>query len=226
MNRVMVSFLVIICQALALALALLGYKTLPANPLGWFLLLVGVSYIAGIAIVFFLRRERFWESPVNGLVTREEVGDRSFWLISAGMVAAFFCPPLEYLYFPSLWTGSSWMPASGVGLVVLGVGLFLWARRTLNKYYSGHLSIKTGQVLVQTGPYRLIRHPAYAGYFLMGLGISLGYSSLVGLISNLALLLPSITYRMRVEDKLLEQCFGETFQQYKSQVKRFFPGVW
>ena len=118
------------------------------------------------------------------------------------------------------------MSTSGICLVALVAGLFVWARLTPPKTYSGHLIVKTDQPLVQSGPYRYIRHPAYAGYLLMVLGISLGYASLAGLSTILVLVLPSLVYRIKVEEKLLVEHFGEAYHRYASTVKRLIPGIW
>jgi len=83
-----------------------------------------------------------------------------------------------------------------------------------------------GQLLVQSGPYRFIRHPAYAGYLLMSLGLALGYSSLAGLAAMLFLLLPSIVYRIHVEDKMLAEHFGDEFKTYAARAARLIPGLW
>lgn len=162
----------------------------------------------------------------EGGTTHEERGDRSFWFITLGMCAVFYASPLEYLYLPVLLPRSAWLSSIGTVFVVMGVLLFIWARRTLRKEYSGHLSVSTGHILVQDGPYALIRHPAYAGFLSMALGISLGYSSLVGFTSALALLLPGLVYRMNVEEKLLIEHFGESYRRYTRAVKRLIPGVW
>src|SRR5574340_39796 len=226
MSRAAVFFLLGFSQILALLLALLGLKTLAANPLGWILVLVGTGYVLGTGIVFLLRRQRFWESDTGGAVVKEEKGDKSFWFISLGMLAGFFFSPLEYLYLPAILPRNAGFTAAGLGLAILGVGLFVWARRTLKKNYSGHISVNSRQELSRTGPYRIIRHPAYSGYLLMTLGISLGYSSLAGLISTLVLLIPSLAYRMKVEEKLLSAYFGEDYRQYRNTTKRIIPGIW
>jgi protein-S-isoprenylcysteine O-methyltransferase Ste14 len=226
MSRTARFFLLAIAPLMAVALAVLGIKTLSTNPLGWFLLLVGTAYVGGLIAVYLVRRQRFWESHLGGAASEEEQGDRSFWMIALGMSAAFYLSPMEYIYLPASLPRSEWMSFSGAGLVVLGTVLFIWARRALGKNYSGHLSVKAGQKLVQHGPYRLIRHPAYAGYLLMSLGISLGYSSLAGVASILALLLPGLVYRMKVEENLLNGHFGESYRQYIITTKRLIPWIW
>lgn len=226
MSRIAQFFLLAIAPLLALALGLLGVKTLPANPLGWFLLLVGSVYVTGLIVMVVFRRQRFWESLRSKGRAQEEQGDLSFWFFTLGMLAAFYLSPFEYIYLSARLPRSDWMSYSGLGLAAMGTLLFVWARRALGKNYSGHLSATAGQSLVQNGPYRLVRHPAYASYLLMTLGIGLGYSSLLGLASVLFVLLPGVIYRMSVEEKLLSQHFGETYLQYMSETKRLIPRIW
>jgi protein-S-isoprenylcysteine O-methyltransferase Ste14 len=226
MSRIAIFFLLVIAPLLAMLLALLGVETVFTNPLGGFLLLVGLAYLIGLVIVYWIRKERFWESSMNGATIRQEHGDRSFWLITAGMLAVFYLSPVEYLYITAFLPRTPFMAAGGLGLVILGVVLFIWARKTLRDNYSGHISVKAGQTLVQSGPYRFIRHPAYTGYLLMALGISLGYASLAGLVAVLLLLLPGMVYRMNVEEKLLAQHFGDAYSQYMCTTKRLIPGIW
>jgi protein-S-isoprenylcysteine O-methyltransferase Ste14 len=225
MSQIARFFLLTIAPLLAVALALLGIKTLPANPLGWFLLLIGMGFVTALIIVLAVRPQRFWESPIGGTTAQEEQGDRSFWFFTLGMIAVFYLSPLEYIEQSASLPQNTWMSFSGVGLVTLGIMLFVWARRALGKNYSGHLSVKADQTLIQSGPYRLIRHPAYAGYLLMALGISLGYSSLAGLASFVFVLLPSLAYRISKEENLLSQYYGEAYHQYKLRTKRLIPWI-
>jgi protein-S-isoprenylcysteine O-methyltransferase Ste14 len=147
-------------------------------------------------------------------------------MITVSMMAVFYLSPLEYIYFASQLPGTIWMEYAGVGLFVFGSGMFVWARHTLGVNYSGHLSVKEGQQLIQSGPYRVIRHPAYVGYLLMALGLAIGYSSLAGIISILFALLPCMIYRIYIEDGLLAEHFGKQFDQYRRKTKRLIPGIW
>lgn len=226
MNRKVILFLLAIVPALAIVLALMGLETLGTNLLGWFLLMTGIICAAGIVIVAYIRRETFWESQINGETVQGERGDRSFWLITLAMMAVFYLSPLEYMYIAAQLPRTSWMEVSGAGLVVVGVVLFVWARRTLGTNYSGRLSTKQGQQLVQNGPYRVIRHPAYAGFLLMALGLAIGYSSLVGIAAIVFALVPAAIYRIGVEDKLLAEHFGTQFYKYAEQTRRLIPGIW
>ena len=226
MSCVAIFFLVVCALGLAFVIGWLGWATVQTNLLGWFLLLVGGAYLVGVVIVYWFRRERFWGPRAGGAMMKEESDDCSFWLIVIGMVAAFFLPPIEYLFLPAILPRINLMEVIGLIIITLGSVLFIWARRTLGKFYSGHVSVVEGQPLVQNGPYRYIRHPAYAGYLLISLGIGVGYSSLLGLAATFLLFLPAVIYRLRVEDKLLTEHFGMLFDEYAVKVARLIPGIW
>jgi len=226
MNRVVVIFLTFVVPLLAGLLAWLGWNTLHNNPLGWFLFITGVVFAFGVVIELWIQRKPFWQSQTGGQTAAEEQGDRSFWFYLPGAMAAFFIPPVEYLYSKPILARTAAYEWSGVALVLLGCVLFLWARRTLRSAYSGHLNVTSEQILVQSGPYRIVRHPAYLGYLLMSFGVCLGYSSLYGLISIPVLLLPGLVYRILTEDRMLEAHFKDQFRAYAAHTARLIPGIW
>jgi protein-S-isoprenylcysteine O-methyltransferase Ste14 len=225
-SRTGVFFLVIVTLGLEILLALLGCATISSNLLGWFLLITALTYFFGIVIVYWIRGIRFWQPRAKGEMITEERNDRSFLFMVIGMIAAFYLPPIEYLNFTTPFPRGREMQISGLLLIIFGSVLFVWARRALGEFYSGHVSVIEGQQLIQNGPYHFIRHPAYAGYLLITLGLALGYSSLAGFAAILFLLLPSVIYRIEVEDKLLAQYFGSSFNDYARNTNRLIPGVW
>jgi protein-S-isoprenylcysteine O-methyltransferase Ste14 len=226
MSRLASVFLLIVAPGLAILLVFLGIETLRTNALGWFLILTGIVYAVGIAIDGYVRKDEFWRAKQNGDNLQEERGDRSFWPIALGIMVVFFISPVEYLYFLTFQLHTLWTETISMGLVILGSILFVWAQRTLGAHYSGHVSVKKEHELVQSGPYCIIRHPAYAGYVLMALGLALGYSSVLGFVSTLFILLPAAVYRIRVEDRMLAEHFGTQFEKYARKTKRLLPGIW
>jgi protein-S-isoprenylcysteine O-methyltransferase len=220
MNRSMTVFLILIAPLMALALATLGWLTRASNLFGWFLLLMGFSYVVGMPL--YVRRHIGDPRP-----NREERGDRSFWLVQPGFILAIFAAPIEYLFLPwRVLPRGLGMQIAGLLLVIAGVGLLSWARRSLSGQFTGHVQVQAQHRLVQDGAYRLVRHPGYLGYLLLVFGVALGYSSLLSLAAGLALLLPGLVYRMDVEEKLLTETFGDAYRSYASHTKRLIPGVW
>lgn len=226
MSRGAIFFLVIVTLGLTVLLAWLGWMTIPFNLLGWFLFITGWIYFGGILVVYWIRGIRFWRALAAGKIEIEERGDRSFWFIIPGMMAVFYLPPLEYLFSPGAHPPSIWIQITGLSIVFFGSALFVWARSVLGDFYSGHVSVIEGQPLVRHGPYRFIRHPAYAGYLLIAMGLAIGYASLAGSIAVALLLIPSVVYRIHVEDKLLAKSFGAQFTDYARRTKRLLPHLW
>jgi protein-S-isoprenylcysteine O-methyltransferase Ste14 len=142
------------------------------------------------------------------------------------MLAAFFAPALEYMYMETILPRSAGMQSAGMVLVALAAGLGVWARFALRGMHSGHVQVTAGQTLVTAGPYALVRHPGYAGFLLVALGIAIGYSSLIGLAAVVLVLGPGLAYRMHVEEALLERRFGDPYRFYQHRVKKLIPGIW
>ncbi len=219
MHQIAILFVRILAPALGVLLGLLGFATLGTNMLGWFLFVAGVLYAAAAVIVAYVLRRNFWEAQATGLVTHAEAGDRSFWWLTIGMAAVFFLSPLEFLYLTANGIPADWLEVVGICVAVLGGLIYLWARRSRRTQ-------SAGQPLNPVGPYRFLRHPAYAGFLLAGLGMALGYASVWGCAALLLILLPAVLWRVHVEERLLAAHLGASFSEYAARTKRLIPGVW
>lgn len=219
MSRSMTIFLLMLSPIMALFLLDLGLLTMKTNLLGWFYLFMGVAYVVGGPLYVWKRKN---EPPAR----QEERGDRSFWLVQPGFILAVFGAPLEYLFLPAVLPRAVWAQVSGLLLILAGIVLVSWARQEIRGQFSGHVRIQEGHQLIQSGPYRMVRHPGYLGYLMCVLGMGVGFSSLITTAAMIFLLLPGLIYRMRVEERMLVEAFGEDYQQYARQTKRLLPGIW
>jgi protein-S-isoprenylcysteine O-methyltransferase Ste14 len=217
--KIIRTFLLIIGNALALLLALLALETTPTNFLGWFLFAISIAYGAGGVIYL-------WRNRGDETSQRVESGNRSFWWILPGFIAVFFAPPLEFIYLRPILPHSLLMELVGLVVILVGFSLRIWTRMTIGGMYSGYLRVKVGHVLVTEGPYRFIRHPGYTGFVIMALGLCIGYASLIGLIAIPVFLLPGLAFRMKVEENLLIQQFGDHYRAYALGTKKLIPFVW
>ena len=77
--------------------------------------------------------------------------------------------------------------------------------RALGQSYSRTLRTSPDQVVIQSGPYRFIRHPGYLGSLLIwtGFGLTSGSVPVIGLVAGL--LGPAYRFRISAEEKLLRQ---------------------
>lgn len=113
----------------------------------------------------------------------------------------------------------------GIALEVAGVALAVWGRRQLGANWSSAASVKEGHELVISGPYRLVRHPIYAGFLWAMLGAALTSKGLAW-VAGLAILIPVFVYRMHVEEKLMVAEFPDQYPQLQRRTRRVIPFVW
>jgi protein-S-isoprenylcysteine O-methyltransferase Ste14 len=113
----------------------------------------------------------------------------------------------------------------GTSLEIAGLALAVWGRRQLGANWSSAASVKEGHELVTSGPYRLVRHPIYAGFLWAMLGAALTEVGLLW-IAALAILTPVFAYRMSVEEKLMAGEFPEQYPEFQRRTKRVIPFVW
>jgi len=93
----------------------------------------------------------------------------------------------------------------------------------LGSFFSGTVGVQEGQKVVETGPYRLVRHPPYTGgrLILMGLGSALqswGAIPVLVLIFDL-----TCGYRIYVEERVLVSELGDDYVKYTQRTKRLIP---
>ena len=113
----------------------------------------------------------------------------------------------------------------GVTLIPLGVALRWYAIWTLGRYFTRDVAVAADQQIIQSGPYRSIRHPAYSGTFLTMLGVGLAMTNWASLIILLVFVLIGHLYRVDVEEKALVATIGQPYVEYMHRTKRFIPLV-
>lgn len=111
-------------------------------------------------------------------------------------------------------------------LLVAG-GSLVWHVMMTNAYLSSWARIQDdrGQVVVQDGVYRYIRHPMYLGIIVSFLGIPLALSSWWSLIASVVIV-GLFVYRTYREDQMLMDGLAG-YVEYSDEVKyKLFPGIW
>jgi protein-S-isoprenylcysteine O-methyltransferase Ste14 len=114
-----------------------------------------------------------------------------------------------------------------IGVMVFGAGsvLRIWPVFVLGDRFSGLVAIQPGHTLVTDGIYSVIRHPSYLGLVLVSLGWVLAFRSGVGVLLTVALI-PPLLARIRSEEALLEEQFGDEYRVYRNRTSRLIPGIY
>lgn len=173
---------------------------------------------AAVALIVLYLGWLLAEAPV---ALRSTSAPQDAWTIvpyGAARLATIGC----CLLAPTGRPGTGWFLASAT-LFVGGVVLRETAIWTLGRFYSHHVLRRADQVAVTSGPYRLIRHPAYAGMLLAHagfVGCFPGPASAVALCALAA----AVVRRLRVEERVLWDMPG--YRDYAVGRKRLVPGVW
>jgi len=119
-----------------------------------------------------------------------------------------------------------WLIVPGFVLIALGYAFAAWALAE-NRFFISVVRIQTdrGHVVCDTGPYRVVRHPGYAGNIMPLLGIVLALGSVWTLVPAAVALVIAVI-RTALEDRtLLEELPG--YQDYARHVRyRLIPGIY
>jgi protein-S-isoprenylcysteine O-methyltransferase Ste14 len=110
--------------------------------------------------------------------------------------------------------------------IILGYGFSSWALIE-NRFFAGTVRIQTerGHHVVSSGPYRIVRHPGYAGGLFVYLFIPLLLDSLWAWIPTILLAIVLIV-RTALEDQTL-QAELPGYKEFAGKTKyRLFPGIW
>ncbi|MFC2031108.1 methyltransferase family protein [Chloroflexota bacterium] len=198
----------------------LGLPWLTTGDLLWFLaswsdaLFVLLVLATGATAVAFVDSERGNRHP--GL---------SRLLISLGLILVIPVTVWERTYGPGVGRGVAW---SLIGLVVClsAAPLGISARHALGKNYVPDPEILPGQILVTHGPYRYVRHPLYSTALLWGTGLALLMRSPWGLAVIALFLVPAVIVRIREEEPILQEAFGEEYCGYVAQSWRLIPYIY
>ena len=112
--------------------------------------------------------------------------------------------------------------AAGVAICALGLLMAIWSRRALGADWSRDVELKLGHKLVQSGPYRWMRHPIYTAHLMMGLGTAIASGRLVA-FAGFASLALGFWIKLRQEESLLLHHFPDEYTNYKTRVKALIP---
>jgi protein-S-isoprenylcysteine O-methyltransferase Ste14 len=139
----------------------------------------------------------------------------AFACFGARLATPDFAAGFRAPFTPVRWVGTV--------LILASVVLRTASVAQLGGSYSVNLGVRAGQPLVTTGLYRLIRHPGYLAIIISFVGLGLSFAH--WLATSLCLLLPPavLAWRMGLEERMLEQAYGEEYRSWARRTRRLIP---
>jgi protein-S-isoprenylcysteine O-methyltransferase Ste14 len=175
--------------------------------------------VAGFFAVEAAARERGRAASLEA--TRDDQ-DTTRGIVTACIVAACVAPLLRRIPLHPLPRAAAPM---GLAVQAAGLGLRIWSMRTLGSAHSRTLRTNDVQHVVEDGPYRLIRHPGYAGTLLIWTGFALTSGSLPVIATVSGLAGRAYGRRITAEEALLRRDLPG-HAKYSRRTTRLVPHIW
>ena len=153
-----------------------------------------------------------------------------FALMFAGIIACIFDPTSLVdtsgkVDIKTISAGQMAFFILGLMMMIAGFIIRMFAIVALRRNFSGALRIREGHTLTTHSIFKYVRHPAYFGAMVLYIGIPVMLSSILGFLVML-LLVPYLLQRIKYEEKMLIEHFGNEYVEYMKHTKKLIPFVY
>ena len=175
--------------------------------------------VAAVVAVYLARMsEVFTKRDVVAGRKRESVTFRLFMLcgiLSMGGGITEFLLRRSVLFWPTF--------SVGVVCLLASFAIRRAAIRALGRFWSLHVEMREGHEFVNSGPFAYARHPVYFSMILELLGLCLLVNAWITLAVVFAIFTPTMTARVRIEERALLEQFGEAYAKYMRTTPAILP---
>ena len=146
------------------------------------------------------------------------------WIVIASSVALAFAAPYVV---PSADLGrGAMLRFPGIVIFAAGLAIRWYSIAHLGRFFTVNVAIAPDHRLIDTGPYRHVRHPSYTGALMAFLGLAVCLANWASLLLMMIPVLTAFLWRMHVEEAALLQAFGARYREYMNRTKRLIPAVY
>jgi protein-S-isoprenylcysteine O-methyltransferase Ste14 len=167
----------------------------------------------------------FWSGRTEKRLEGREVGIyRAFVIVGAVL---FYHRTSSLLHAPRLWHVGLDGAYALAGLTCAGFLFAAWARLRLGSLWSADIARKEGHIVIDTGPYALVRHPIYTGILCATLATGAAKATLPAILGAVCITV-GIWLKARLEERFLAaELVPGDYASYRRRVPMlvpFFPG--
>jgi len=146
------------------------------------------------------------------------------WMVIVASVALAFS--LAYQLPAAAMNAGPGLQVLGIVLFIAGLAIRWYAIVRLGRFFTVNVAIAADHRLIDTGPYRVVRHPSYTGALMAFLGLGLCLANWVSLALILVPIFLVFLRRMHIEEAALLQAFGDQYRDYMRRTKRLIPAIY
>lgn len=179
---------------------------------------VSEIFIIGMYLLWLIFETRISLIDCVNKKTISDSGTREIYAIGQALTI------LSAIWFSPTFISLSVNHIAGIILYAIGISIRIWAIKTMGIFYSHTVRTIENHKIIDKGPYRFIRHPAYSGMILAHCGILLFFFNIITLIILIIIFIPAIIFRIIIEEKTLSNIVG--YKEFARKRKRLIPGIW
>ncbi|HEV7608417.1 MAG TPA: isoprenylcysteine carboxylmethyltransferase family protein [Steroidobacteraceae bacterium] len=180
--------------------------------------ILGIAYGLSEAGLAFVKRSR------DDSFDADDSTLRVLWItilaaVTAGILAASRLPAAAMPAAETLF----WL---GCALFALGLTLRWYSIIYLGRFFTVNVAIHSSHEIIDTGPYRRIRHPSYTGALVAFLGLALSLANWVSLTVIVLPIFWAFSRRISTEETALANALGSPYINYMRRTKRLAPFIY
>ncbi|MBI1214670.1 MAG: isoprenylcysteine carboxylmethyltransferase family protein [Alphaproteobacteria bacterium] len=184
----------------------------PLDVCGWLWMAIAFYWVVAAQFAYKTR----W---VEGLARLQHTVPTTLGLIMLFHRGGF--KPLDWgIFYHNAFIG--W---AGVAVTALSLAFGVWARLHIGKYWSGTVTLKKEHKIIDTGPYRYVRHPIYTALLTAALGTAMAAARREAFVA-VVLLVAGYIVKLKREEKLMLGEFGTAYADYMKRTKALYPFIY
>lgn len=159
-----------------------------------------------------------------GAISKDQGSLRVLWFVEiastfSGVIAAYHFPecglPARHLFY-----------IVGICGFIIGLALRVYAILYLGRLFTINVAIAKDHRLIDSGPYRFVRHPSYTGALMLFFGLGLGIGNWLSLVVIVVPIFAAFWWRMNIEEAALTEALDEPYRSYMRRTKRLIPMIY
>jgi protein-S-isoprenylcysteine O-methyltransferase Ste14 len=180
--------------------------------------ILGLVYVASELFLTFTKRAR-----ISG-PSRDAQSWRLMWIVITLSMYFGFLVAQKYRF--AALPARELFTIAGVTIFILALAFRMYAIWRLGRFFTVNVAIAADHQLIDSGPYRFVRHPSYTGALFAFLGIALTMGNWLSLLVVMLPVFAVFVYRMNVEERALISGLGDSYRAYITRTKRLIPFVY